>query len=255
MAGGADALWGGITGTAVMISGGNDLQQAKKQAKNLKRPTYSIQEPIYDNQYLAENNAQQGLSDSSKELFIENADRGLSGSLDALLKSGGGLNSVSDLYSAYGNNLEGLVMADDEMRFKKQQILMNQNERMAQEEDKVWQTNTWAPFADEAQRIAELRALGNNKKLAGASMLAQTGASNSADWGNGKPKSTDQDVTQNRKTSYGDTQTTQTYDQYQQDADAREQANARYVENYTPRSNSDTNYLLNGLYNGNKWNK
>jgi len=76
--------------------------QAKKKEKAAgQRPVYNIQEPTLRNQYMAENLAQQGMTDEAKNLYEQRANRGLSESLDALLKVGGGVNSVSDLYSTY----------------------------------------------------------------------------------------------------------------------------------------------------------
>lgn len=180
MSGGGGLNFGGLgAGSTMAISGGYDLTKANKLEKKLgKRPLYVIPEPTIKNTYIAENRAQQGLSDASLQVYTQNADRGLSSSLDAILKSGGGVNSVSDLYSGYNDSLSKIALMDDQARFQNQQLLMAQNSLMADELDKQWQLNIFAPWSDEKQRIAELRALGNAKKMGGASVMAGASGGN-----------------------------------------------------------------------------
>lgn len=159
-----------VAGVSLAVGVGTKIHNnnvAKKKERANKRPTYNTPSEINDNQSLAAQNAQQGLSDASMQVALDNANQQYSGSIDALLKAGGGLNSVSDLYDTFGNNLKDLVGLDDEMRLKNQQIFMGANEEVAASRDKEFQFNKYAPFADQAQRIAELRAQGNAAFQAG----------------------------------------------------------------------------------------
>lgn len=148
---------GGVSlGYSIYNSEHKKNQARKLEAKN-KKPDYKVQQPIIENQTLAENMAQQGLSDSSKQIATDNLNEGFNSSINALLEAGGGLNSISDLYSSFGDNLKGLAGLDNEVKYKNQQLLMGQNERMGQEFDKQFQLGSWFDYVNKAQRIAELR--------------------------------------------------------------------------------------------------
>lgn len=54
--------------------------------------------------------AQQGLSDASMMQARQSNDRALDNGIDALLRAGGGINSISDLYSRYGENSTQLAI-------------------------------------------------------------------------------------------------------------------------------------------------
>lgn len=165
-------------GSTMAISGGNDLVKANKREKRLgKRPIYAIPGTKYDNLYMAENNAQMGISDAAKEVYTSNANRGYATGIDALLKTGGGINSVSSLYDTFANNAAQLAIIDDQARFNHQQVLAATNNEMSDEIDKSFQFNTYAPWVDEKQAIAELRALGNAKKMGGSAVMAGSGGS------------------------------------------------------------------------------
>ena len=179
MSGAAGMNFSGLSSGATMaISGGYDLTKANKLEKRAgKRPVYNIPTPTLNNQFMAENRAQQGLSDESLMLYKRNNDRSLSDSLDAILKSGGGTGSIAELFDRYGDNNAELALLNDQARFTNQQILMNQNQLMADELDKQWQLNTFDPWKDQMQRIAELRTLGNTKKMGGAAIMGGSGGS------------------------------------------------------------------------------
>lgn len=169
-------LTAGVVAGSLAYGVGSNVDKNKK-AKNREellggKPVYNIQEPTLKNQYLAEYNAQQGLSDESKMMYENAASRGLSDSIDALLKVGGGINSVSDLYANYQDKGIELATLDDQIRFRNQQLLMNQNEKMANELDKSYQINKLDPWKDEKKAIAELRAIARADLNAGIGMAA-----------------------------------------------------------------------------------
>lgn len=166
---------GAVAGSLAYGIGSNASKNAKAKKRELalgSKPVYNIQEPTLKNQYLAEYNAQQGLSDESKMMYEQQANRGLSESIDALLKTGGGVNSISDLYANYQDKGMELANLDDQVRFRNQQLLMSQNEKMANELDKSYQINKLDPWKDEKQAIAELRTMGKNDLNAGIGMAA-----------------------------------------------------------------------------------
>jgi hypothetical protein len=168
----------GTTGFLTTLEGKLELQKAKKREKALGgRPLYETPETITDNQVLAEMNyGQGGLSDSAQQIFQDQNQRALANSIGNMLRVGGGLNSVSELYGILGTNIERLALMDDEINFRNLQFLVNQNEKMGEQIDKRFQLNEFAPWADEKQAIAEQRAIAHNKVYAGRTMIGQSGA-------------------------------------------------------------------------------
>ena len=150
--------------------------QAKKKEKEAgQRPVYNIQEPTLKNQFMAENLAQQGMADESRMMYEQQANRGLSESLDALLKVGGGVNSVSDLYSTYQDKNAELATLNDQIKFRNQQILANQNQQLSNEMDKVYSLNKLDPWKDQQQAVAELRTMAQADMQGGISGATQAG--------------------------------------------------------------------------------
>lgn len=167
----------GTTGFLTILEGKLDKRKANKLEKEAgPRPLYAIQEPTLRNQTIVENEAQQGLTDASMQTFQQNIDRGFGASLDALTKSGAGINSISQLFAAYADNMNQLQQLDDQARLSNQKLLMQQNQVMSDELDKLWQLNTMDPWKDKKQRIAELRAIAENKVSSGRGMVAASGA-------------------------------------------------------------------------------
>jgi|688.fasta_scaffold00239_64 hypothetical protein len=190
-------LTAGVVAGSLAYGVGSNISKNRKAKEREQalggKPVYNIQEPTLKNQSLAEYNAQQGLSDEAKMIYENSASRGLSDSIDALLKVGGGINSVSDLYSKYQDKGIELATLDDQIRFRNQQLLMNQNEKMANELDKSYQINKLDPWKDEKQAIAELRTIARNDLNAGIGMAANAtmaGAGMMSDMkiAEGKPK-------------------------------------------------------------------
>lgn len=241
-----------ISGIATGLAGAWDKNKAKYREKALgERPMYNIPEPTLRNQLLAENMAQQGLSDASMMQGQQSNDRALDNGIDALLRAGGGINSISDLYSRYGENSTQLAVLDDQARFRNQQLLMGQNSQLADELDKKWQLNTFDPWKDEKQAIADLRTLGESKQAAGASMIA-----NSMGGGNHFQFKTKETPTQQPMYNPQGDGNNNSMDAYRGNYDSgyspsfvMQDNGANNGYNNQPRGN----YILDNIYSGNKW--
>lgn len=166
-ASGVASLVQAAVGVAQMVQAGKQNREAKRLAKNLIRPDYEIPQEYRDNLALAESMAGQGLSDAAMEVYKTNANNTLTSSVDAILRGGGSVNNISDLYDTAENNFASLAALEDELRFKRQQVLMDQNEQMAQQRTTQWQVNEYAPYQDQKQLIAHLRGQANNNQWAG----------------------------------------------------------------------------------------
>lgn len=163
-----------------VYQGEKSKKEANEAAGKLKRPVYDseLSKSEYDALNLLKSRAGQGLSSSARNLYQQNADRGLTSTLDAIIKSGGDPNSVSKAYSGYADNIGRLALADDAAKINNINAFLNQQRRVSDQEMNAYDTgfkiNQYAPYADEAARIAQLRGQGRQMTNAGITTLGQT---------------------------------------------------------------------------------
>lgn len=143
--------------------GAHQKNLAKKAAAANKRPAYNIPQGEYDNLYMAESQASQGLDQGSKQILTQNADRGLSASLNAVLKGGGDMNAASSLYDNYLGNINNIALMDNQQKINNVQQLVAARYRMSDQQDKQWQVNNYAPFMDKQKEIGQQKAYGQQQ--------------------------------------------------------------------------------------------
>lgn len=158
-------------GVAQMVQAGKQNKEAKDLQKNFVDARYEIGAPILDNQALAESRASQGLSDAARSVYEDSVNRKMTLSVDAILRGGGSINSISDLYDTSEDDSAALTMLEEELRLKTAQTYMAQNERYAAELEKQWQVNEYAPAQDKKQMIATLRGQANDNKWKGLNTI------------------------------------------------------------------------------------
>lgn len=139
-----------------------------KVDKNLvnQRPEYAPQQGIVENQQIAESMAGRGMSDAAKQTSMNMLNRGLTSSVDAILRGGGSVNNIGDLYDSFSSGVGRMSLAEDEARFRNLNLFLRANEQMAQETEKAWQINEYAPWADKMQLNAA-KAEAKNKNIWG----------------------------------------------------------------------------------------
>jgi hypothetical protein len=169
------AIAQGAGGIVQGVTGLIQKAQAKKIARNNKRPVYKIQDPVLENQAIAESRAGQGISDASRQELKQESERGLTSSIDAILSGGGSVNNIADLYSNFQGGVSKMALLDEEMRTRNIQNLISQNNTLAAEKDKEWQVNVFAPYADKAQAAAALTKQGSDNIWKGVNSVISAG--------------------------------------------------------------------------------
>lgn len=159
-----------------VAEGAHEKSQAKKLAAT-NRPVYNIPQSDYNNLSIAQSMAGQGLSDGSKQILLDNADRGLATSVSAVLQGGGNPNDVGGIYKTYLDNLSNVAVYDNQMKVKNMDTLLAANYRMSDQTDKQWQINNWGPYADKLKAAAQLRAMGSDSTNSGLSTVASAAMS------------------------------------------------------------------------------
>jgi len=151
-----------VAGIAQTVSGFVQKSKAKKMARNNKRPVYNIPTEISDNSAVTDSRASRGLSGQAVDLYKKDSDRKITTSIDAILKGGGSVNNIADLYTATNDGVSRMALLDDEMRSRNVAAYVSQNNTSAEYKDKAWQINQYAPYADKAQAAAALSKMGTD---------------------------------------------------------------------------------------------
>lgn len=137
-------------------------EQNKKKEKDLEaqadvnlknRPQYEIPQGEYDNLALRKSMAAQGLDDASNQLYTSNAQRGLTLTIDSILKGGGSVNNASSIYQAYADALKPLAVANAQAKLSNINAYTAQQTQMSNLEDKQWAINKYQPWADKQQYL------------------------------------------------------------------------------------------------------
>lgn len=147
----------GLLQTAVgLINAG----KAKKEARELERtrPKYEISPLAGEELSLAESElASGGLSSRAQTAYNNLNNQQFSTSLDAILRGGGSVNNVSDVF---GENEEGrlrLAQLQDQMRLSKINNLVAARRYNTEQTDKKFMYNEDAPWKDKAQAVGQAR--------------------------------------------------------------------------------------------------
>src|ERR1700761_2569855 len=125
-------------GAYKLIKGASDSADAKKRAKYNIRPSYDISPEYFQNQGIASSLAQGGLPDSSKNFYETNAERGLGSSLGASLQTGGGVNSIGNLYDQFDQNNRAIASQDAQMKIDNIKNLMAADNALAAQKTQKW---------------------------------------------------------------------------------------------------------------------
>lgn len=163
---------------AQMIAGIVNAKKTKDIAKELERtrPEYEISDLAQQDLDLAESElASGGLSSRAETAYNNLNNQQFSSSLGAILRGGGSVNNVADLY---GENQEGrtrLALLNDQMRVQQIGNLMKTRQMMRDEQDKEWQVNDFSPWKDKQKANAEARAQAQNQLWGGIAGVANAG--------------------------------------------------------------------------------
>lgn len=154
------------------VSSWGQLQDARELAANTTRPQYDIEDEYYDNVDIAGNLAQSGLTQEAKDFYGGQADRGLSSSLDALMATGGGINSISKAYDTYLQGNNRIAVEDSERRIANIRSLMDQNSVLAGQKTQQWAINEYEPYKDTMRAAAQSAEAGRQGLFSAASGVA-----------------------------------------------------------------------------------
>lgn len=177
-----------------IVSGIKQTKAGNKLAANNKRPDYIIPDEYKDNVELNASQAMNGLDGDSMNYYTNQANRGLSSGIDAILQAGGNVNTIEGLYDRFDDG--NLRTAAQNAQLKTQHIasLIDANKEMAGQKTQAWTLNEYEPYKDTAQLASQQKAAGaanlkNGLSSAGSLLSTLSDMNNDYDdEGNSGPK-------------------------------------------------------------------
>jgi hypothetical protein len=148
-----------LIGKAQTIMGLINYRKATKLAKQLEktRPKYKASPLADEDLSLAESDLAGGMSARAENAYKQQSDKQFSSSLEALLRGGGSVNNVADVF---GNSQEGalrLAQMQDQLRLQQVNNVVRARRYKDEQLDKTFDFNEWRPWADKAQATAVAR--------------------------------------------------------------------------------------------------
>lgn len=133
--------------------------KANKEARKLEatRPKLKSSPFIKDQLSLAESELGTGLSADAKTAYEEGIDKSLSTSLNAILKGGGSVNNVGEVFSNSQEGRQRLALLKQNLRLNQINNLVRSQDAAEQERQEMFGFNEWQPWADKAQAVAASR--------------------------------------------------------------------------------------------------
>jgi len=157
---------GNALGTAVaaynIFGGLINTSKANAEAHYLERTKPVEKTSQFDRDALnqSESDLQNGISAETDQAYQDSNDRSLSSSTSAILKAGGSVNNIADLYGNNEQGIQQMAVIRENMRMQKVNEYLKQLDVMAQNEEKNWLVNEYGPY------INKLKAVGEAKKAA-----------------------------------------------------------------------------------------
>lgn len=161
-------------GLAETVAGFINKGKAKKEAAYLQsiRPKYQENGNIRDQLSLAKSELSNGLGAEAENAYTQQTDRDLSTSLDSILKGGGSVNNVADVFDSSQMGRSRLAIMKENMRMQQINNLVSVQNNQAEEDRKAFDFNTYRPWADKAQANASARQGAESQIWSGLSTVA-----------------------------------------------------------------------------------
>jgi phosphoenolpyruvate carboxylase len=144
-------------GTSVYkgIHAHNLEKKAQRERDAMKEPFFKVQDEYYQNRNIAESNAQQGISQASKDYQTVENERALSSSIKGLKDGGGSPNAISGLFDTFNRSVDRTAAEDSMAHLQNIQYYMDQNANIGNEKQKQWSLNEDQPYQRKLKEITE----------------------------------------------------------------------------------------------------
>lgn len=154
-------------GTAAygVVKGAKEKKEAKRLAAS--RPELKASPYLDDQLSLAKSELSSGMSGAAENAYEQGLSRDVSGSLDAILKGGGDVNNVAEIFDRSAVGRQRLALMKENLRLSQIGNLVNAQNAYGNQDQQRFQFNEWAPWADSAQANARARQGSANMVMSG----------------------------------------------------------------------------------------
>lgn len=151
------------------ISGAIQAKKAKNEAEKLanSRPLLPNNQYAQDSLALTENELARGDNSPGMRAYDEGVSNDLSTSIGAILKGGGDVNNIGQLFDSTNQGRQRARLMSENIRMNNVQNFLRASQVADNANQQQFQFNQWAPWADQSQANAQSR-LAANQKIWGA---------------------------------------------------------------------------------------
>lgn len=164
-------------GLVQTVAGLINSEKAKREGRELERsrPKYEISPVAKEQLDMAESELAGGMSARAESAYRDLENRQFASSLNAILRGGGSVNSVGEVFDASGAGRLRLAQLEDQIRLQQIENLRKSREYMVEQEDKAFMYNEDAPWKDKAQAINAAREQATKGIWSGLETMATAG--------------------------------------------------------------------------------
>jgi len=182
---------GAVETTVGLINKGKAKKEAAKLAAN--RPKLTDSPYIKDELSLAKSDLSNGMSAEAKSAYEGGLSRDLSTSLNTILKSGGSVNNVSQVFDSSAQGRQRLGLIKENLRLNNVNNLIRAQDTAENERQQEFQFDNWAPWVDAAKANGQARQAADAQiwsgiDTAGGGLIKKFGGGNMGDTSGANPK-------------------------------------------------------------------
>lgn len=173
------AIVAGAAGLAKTITGLIGGGKAKREAARLaaSRPKLTESPYVKDQLRLAQSELARGMSSEADNAYNQLTDRDLSSSIGAILKGGGSVNNIADVFDNSQQGRQRYALMRENLRLNQINNLERANAAADNERRQIFDFNEWRKWADASQSNAAARAQANSQIWGGIDALGSAAIS------------------------------------------------------------------------------
>jgi hypothetical protein len=188
----AQAIPATALGIAQTVTGLINSKKTKREAARLAatRPKLEASPYLDDQLSLAQSELSSGMSGAAESAYEQGLSRDVSSSLDAILKGGGDVNNVAEIFDRSAVGRQRLSLMKENLRLSQINNLVNAQGAMETQRQQMFQFNDFAPWADASRANAQGRQKaqdmiwGGLQTVASGAMGSAQGAAAKSDFNN-----------------------------------------------------------------------
>jgi hypothetical protein len=165
---------GGVIQSGIQLADSlTKMKRNKRELERLQPVFYKVQDEYYQNRNMAQNLAQGGMPQATKDYFTSESQRGLGAGIQGILSGGGDAENIAQLFDGYNRSINNAAAQDAQMRVDNVGRLMAANKDVAGQETMKWTLNDYQPYQAKLKQLTQNVANAETNMWGAASGVAQ----------------------------------------------------------------------------------